>query len=100
MNEPNDSGYKGRVIFFKSVEGDYISCHPLGAGKAMPEDWVLLGECDVDVRFIDSRLGEIDIMEKMLEKERAGWRVKEQQILTKIQELRCLEHIKTDEEPF
>ena len=87
-------GYKGKVVFYKNERG-FIAVH-------RDTDWlreciekgeyIFLAETEVDVTFCDTRLAEIEALEKQIEAERAASMHKINIMLGKIQELRAIEH--------
>lgn len=97
MIKSNERGYKGKVYFLKNIKFGFTGPVTLEDRDDVPEGHVYLGECDVDVDFVDSRMEEIETREKNLQKKRADFHMEEQQEIQIIQELRCLNHDKTDD---
>lgn len=92
MNMPTESGYKGKIVFFKHIEFGYFGA----CAGSLPDtdDYILLGECDVDVTFEnDTRAQEIEVLEAKIKKQKAEHQHFLDVMEGKIQSLRAIENI-------
>lgn len=92
------NGYKGKVYFCKHVGGPldgFVACYHNRSGCGNfepPTDSVVLGSCDVDVEFADTRQAEVEALEKEMSRKDAEHQHWLNVMNGKIQSLLAIEH--------
>jgi len=87
-------GYKGLIVFHKSIQYGYVS--PITASSikdwkdAFGSEYIFMGSCEVDVKFGDTTQAEIESLEKNIEKERAESLARINRIQGRIKDLQSL----------
>jgi len=88
MNVNDETGYKGTVYFSKSMHYNFNVC----SMEKLPEnEYIILGQCNVDVQFADTRAAEIEAYGRLIAEEKQASHNRVQLMLGKIQELQALE---------
>jgi len=90
MSTLTEKGFKGTIYFYKSTK--YNNMYPSTWGHDGSEEAILLGQCDVDVEFADSRAAEIEALKRQVEIEKQESHNRVQLILGRIQNLQALEN--------
>lgn len=89
-------GYKGKVVFSKSVEYGCINAWVGTMAEAITngsfKDHILLAVIDVDVAFADTREKEIEAIREQMENERAESQQRLNVMMGRIQELQAISH--------
>jgi len=89
MISRKDKGFKGTVYFASSLKSDFI--YPCLHKPSDADGYVLVGQCEVDVQFVDARAAEIEAYERLIAEEKQASHNRVQLMLGKIQELQALE---------